>query len=79
MSKFTILPAPKGKWYMHLRASNGRIIIPSETYNRLQGALKVIAAIKREAPGADVFLINRDGVKQTIATTTPTKAKTAAK
>jgi uncharacterized protein YegP (UPF0339 family) len=68
--KFVIKQGRGGKTHFVLLASNGRVVVTSETYESKQSCLKGIEAVKRLAADAAV---TEDG-----ATSAPTAPKRAA-
>jgi uncharacterized protein YegP (UPF0339 family) len=67
--KFVIKQGRGGKTHFVLLASNGRVVVTSETYESKQSCLKGIEAVKRLAADASVI---EDG-----ATPAPTVSKSA--
>jgi uncharacterized protein YegP (UPF0339 family) len=48
-AKYELKKGKSGKYSFNLKASNGRIILTSETYNSERGALDGIASVKKHA------------------------------
>jgi len=46
-----------GQWYFHLKAENNEIIAQSEGYETKDGCLNGINSVKRNAPDADVEIV----------------------
>jgi uncharacterized protein YegP (UPF0339 family) len=55
MARFAIYPSSDGQYYFIFRASNGEIIVTSETYTTKAAAQNGIAALKRSVAEADVL------------------------
>ena len=53
--KFEIKKAKNGQFYFHLKASNGEIILASETYKTKRSALNGIASVQKNSPEAARF------------------------
>jgi uncharacterized protein YegP (UPF0339 family) len=54
MAKFEIFIGHDRKFYFHLKAENGKIVLESQGYTQKQHALDGIASIKRIAADAEV-------------------------
>ncbi len=54
MAKFHLFVGRNGKYYFDLKAPNGEIICQSQGYVSKQGAERGIAAVKKDAPGAEI-------------------------
>jgi uncharacterized protein YegP (UPF0339 family) len=52
--KFVLKKGASGKYHFNLHASNGQIIVTSETYERKQSALAGIASVKAHAADAEI-------------------------
>lgn len=50
--KFEIQKAKDGQFYFHLKASNGEIILSSETYKTKRSARNGIASVQKNSPEA---------------------------
>lgn len=50
--KFEIKKAKNGQFFFHLKASNGEIILASETYKNKRSARNGIASVQKNAPEA---------------------------
>ena len=50
--KFEIKKAKNGQFFFHLKASNGEIILASETYKTKRSARNGIASVQKNAPEA---------------------------
>lgn len=46
---WTIFKGKDRKWYFHLRAQNGKVLLQSEAYNSKQSAIKGINSIRVNA------------------------------
>lgn len=53
--KFEIKKAKNGQFYFHLKASNGEIILASETYKTKRSARNGIASVQKNSPEAARF------------------------
>jgi uncharacterized protein YegP (UPF0339 family) len=76
--KFVIKRGRGGKTHFVLLASNGRVVVTSETYESKESCLKGIAAVKRLA--ADAAVTEADNTPPTNATNgAPSVSKATAK
>jgi uncharacterized protein YegP (UPF0339 family) len=75
--KFVIKRGRGGKTHFVLLASNGRMVVTSETYESIESCLKGIAAVKRLA--ADAAVIEADPTYPTRASNGAASAPGAAR
>jgi len=54
MAKFEIFKGKDGKFYFHLKSSNGEIIAQSQGYSNKQHAEAGVAAVQDLAPTAEL-------------------------
>ena len=54
MAKFEIFKGKDGKFYFHLKSSNGEIIAQSQGYSSKQHAESGVAAVQDLAPTAEL-------------------------
>jgi len=54
-AKFVVKVATNGEYFFVLIAGNGKVIATSETYTRMESALKGIASVKANAPDAKII------------------------
>lgn len=47
-----------GKWYFHLKASNGEIVCASQGYSSKQGCLKGISVVKLHSIGSKIIEVD---------------------
>jgi uncharacterized protein YegP (UPF0339 family) len=50
MGKYEVFTGDDGKFYFHLKARNGEIIVPSQGYETKAGRMKGIKSLRRNAP-----------------------------
>lgn len=60
-SKFEIFNGRNGKFYFHLKAGNGEIILSSQGYSLKAGCQKGVASVRSNAPD-DKRYVRRDAV-----------------
>lgn len=54
MAKFELTKTPKGEFRFVLKASNGQVILTSETYKDKASAKNGIESVKKNAPAAEI-------------------------
>ena len=56
-AKYEVWQATNGKWFFHLRATNGECVGPSEGYATKRGALRGVESHRRNAATAVVVVV----------------------
>ena len=60
MTKFEVFQDASGDWRFRMRASNGEIVLSSESYTAKHSALAGINSIKANAHRAEVVMIEEE-------------------